>query len=334
MLSGFRFAEPLILVLLLLIPIFIWYEKKIKRYASIKFSSIKTVKIAQEGNIFNFRFFLLLLRFLAISFFILSLARPQLGNTNTEILSEGINIFLNIDTSGSMKAVDMEIDKDVVTRLDAVKKVVKDFIKKRANDPIGLVVFGTEAYTQCPLTLDYNILSEFLDNLEIGVAGEQTSIGNSIGLAVNRLKDSKAKSKIIILLTDGSNTSGKLAPDKAAEIAAQFGIKIYTIGVGTSGKVPYIENTFFGPRTYYVQSDLDEQTLKMIAQKTGGKYYRAKNTEELKKIYSDIDQLEKSEVKVKKYMEYKELFYLFLIPGLIFLMLEILLSNTRFIRLP
>ncbi len=334
MLTGFRFAEPFILILLFLIPVFFWYEKKIKRYASIKFSSIKTIKIAQEGNIFNFRFFLLLLRFLAITFLILSLSRPQLGRANSEVLTEGISIILNIDTSGSMRAVDMEVNDETVTRLDAVKNVVKDFLKKRINDPIGLVVFGTEAYTQCPLTLDYNILTDFLGNLEIGIAGEQTAIGNSIGLSVNRLKESKSKSKIIILLTDGSNTAGKLQPDKAAEIASKYGIKVYTIGVGSSGQARFIQNTFLGPQAYYAQADLDEQTLKMIAEKTGGKYYRAKNTEELTKIYEDINKLEKSDVKVKKYMEYKELFYLFLIPALISLILEILLSNTRFIRLP
>jgi Ca-activated chloride channel family protein len=334
MLENIRFADPFFLILLLIIPFFIWFDKNKKKNASIKYSSIQALKQAQGGEIFNLKFLLLLLRLLTITLFIISLARPQLSRASSEVLTEGISIVLNIDTSGSMAAIDLQINNDRATRLDVVKQVVKDFIKKRSYDPIGLVVFGTDAFTQCPLTLDYNILNDFMDNLEIGMAGEQTAIGDSIGLAVKRLKDAKAKSKIIILLTDGSNTAGNLDPVKAAEIAGTYGIKIYSIGVGTTGNVPFLQNTVFGPQIFHSRAEIDEKALQEIADKSNGKYYRAKNTEELQKIYNDIDKLEKTEVKVKKYLEYQELFLYFLLPGLLLLVLEIILANTRFIRIP
>lgn len=333
MFENIRFADPLFLLLLLSVPFLFYYEKYIKKRSSISFSSIKTIKQASKKK-FNFRFIPLLLRLLTISLFIITLARPQIGQANTEVSTEGIDIMLAIDTSGSMQAIDLKINNDAVTRLDVVKKVVNEFVAKRTNDPTGLVVFGTEAFTQCPLTLDTNILTQFVNNLEIGMAGDSTSIGNAIALSVNRLKESKSKSKVVILLTDGSNTSGKLQPEKAAEIAATYGVKVYTIGVGTSGRIPFRQNTLFGPQVVYGQADLDEKTLKLIADKTGGIYYRAKNTEELEKIYNDIDRLEKSEVKVKRYMEYKELFSYALFPAILLLLLEIILSNTRFLRIP
>ncbi|MBC7474545.1 MAG: VWA domain-containing protein [Candidatus Sericytochromatia bacterium] len=335
MLENIRFANPLFLFILLIIPFLFYYEKYLKKYASIKFSSIGTLKLAKKEKRFNWRFIPLFLRLLTISLFIITLARPQIGQANSEVLTEGIDIMLAIDTSGSMAAVDLTIGQDRATRLDVVKKVVKDFVAKRTTDPTGLIVFGTEAFTQCPLTLDTNILNQFVGTLEIGMAGDSTSIGNAIGLAVTRLKDAKkSKSKVIILLTDGANTSGKVAPDKATEIAVTYGIKIYTIGIGTSGKIPFVQNTVFGPQIVYGEADLDEKALKIIADKTGGMYYRAKNTNELEKIYGDINKLEKSEVKIKKYMDYKELFSYFLIPALLFLLLEIILSNTRFLRIP
>lgn len=334
MLNNFRFQEPLLLFLLLLIPFFIYYEWKIKKYPSLKFSTIRVLKTVSQERKISFKNLPFFLRMLTITLFIITVARPQEGKATSEVITEGINTILSIDTSGSMAAVDLEINNDRVTRLDVVKKVVKDFVAKRVNDPTGLIVFGTEAFTQCPLTLDTNILTQFVNNLEIGMAGDSTAIGNSLGLAVNRLKDIKSKSKVVVLLTDGSNTAGKVAPDKAAEIAAGYGIKVYTVGVGTTGRIPFVQNTFLGPQIVYGQADLDEQTLKMIADKTGGKYYRAKNFEELQRIYNDIDILEKSEVKTKNYMEYKELFLWFLIPGIMSMLLEIFLRNTRFMRIP
>lgn len=334
MLNNFRFQDPLFLFLLIIIPFLIFYEFRVKKHPSIKFSSIKVLKIVKEEKKINFKNIPLFLRILTITLFILTISRPQEVKSTSEVISEGINIVLGIDTSGSMAAIDLEIDDDRVTRLDVVKKVVKDFVEKRINDPTGLVVFGSEAFTQCPLTLDTNILTQFISNLEIGMAGNETAIGNALGLSVSRLKDIKGKSKIIILLTDGSNTAGKVMPDKAAEIAAGYGIKVYTVGVGTTGNIPFLQNSFLGPQVVYGKADLDEKTLKMIADKTKGKYYRAKNFQELQQIYNDIDQIEKSQVKTKNYMEYKELFLLFLIPAILCMLLEIILRNTRFIRIP
>lgn len=334
MLNNFRFESPIFLLLLLLIPFLVYYEFKIKKVPSIKFSSIKVLKTVSNERKLSFKHLPIFLRLITITLLILTISRPQEVKATSEIISEGINIVLGIDTSGSMAAVDLQINEDRVTRLDVVKRVVKEFVSKRINDPTGLVVFGSEAFTQCPLTLDTNILTQFIDNLEIGMAGQETAIGNALGLSVNRLKDIKGKSKVIILLTDGSNTAGKVLPDKAAEIAAGYGIKVYTVGVGTTGKIPFVQNSFLGPQIVYGQADLDEKTLKMIADKTKGKYYRAKNFEELRQIYDDIDKIEKTQVKTKNYMEYKELFLLFLFPSIFTMLLEIILRNTRFLRIP
>ncbi len=197
-----------------------------------------------------------------------------------------------------------------------------------------MVVFAQEAFTQCPLTLDYGVLMSFLDQLEIGMAGDTTAIGSALATCVKRLKDVKAPSKIIILLTDGRNNTGSISPAAAADIAKTYGIKVYTIGVGTEGEAPFLVDSIFGKRYIYQKVDLDEQTLQEIAQKTGGKYFRATNTEALKTIYQQIDKMEKTEAKVKEYMEYEELFIYFLIPGLLVLLVEILLSNTLLRKIP
>ena len=334
MFDTFRFESPLFLLILLVIPLLLFYDKRFKKHPTIKYSSIKIIKLTQKKKIFTSKVILNTLRMLSITLFIISLARPQLAKSTAEVLTEGVSVMLTLDTSGSMQAIDMEIDKNTVTRLEVVKKVVKEFISKRTNDPTGLIVFGSESYTQCPLTLDTNMLTEFVNGLEIGMAGQQTAIGNSLTLAVNRKKNTNAKSKVIILLTDGANTAGQIPPEKAAEIAATYQIKVYTIGIGTTGKIPFLQDSFLGPQVVYGNADLDEQTLKMIANKTNGKYFRAKNTEELQKIYNEIDKLEKTEVKIKKYMQYKELFSYFLIPAILLLLLEIILANTKFLRIP
>ena len=277
---------------------------------------------------------LLIFRVLAIALLVMALARPQSGKKFSEISSEGIDIFLVLDTSGSMKALDFQIAGNRVTRVDVVKKVVTDFIKKRPNDRMGLVVFAEEAFTQCPLTLDHGVLLKFVDSVYSGIAGDSTAIGSGIGTAVNRMKDIKAKSRVIILLTDGVNNTGEIPPLKAAEIAKTFNIKIYTIGVGTQGEAPIKVNTPFGERMVYGSFPLDEETLKKISQLTGGKFFRAMDTESLEKIYTEIDKLERTEVKVKEYTEYNELFIWFLIPGLLILLAELLLAQTRLRKIP
>jgi Ca-activated chloride channel family protein len=242
--------------------------------------------------------------------------------------------MLALDTSGSMRALDFIEDEKRITRLTVVKDVVSKFIDNRPNDRIGMVVFGEQAYTQCPLTLDQDILQSFLSKLEIGMAGDSTAIGSAIGIAVKRLKDLESKSKVMILLTDGRSNAGALPPIQAAQAAKTFGIKIYTIGVGTKGKAPFLVNSVFGQRYVYQEVDIDEVTLKEISKITGGQYFRATDVESLKNIYDQIDEMEKSEVKVIDHSEYKELFYYFLVPGLLLLLLEAGLSNTLLRRVP
>ena len=327
----FRFEDPWFLILFLIIPYLVW---KRKEQVTISYSSLEilqNIRAIQVGFISTIP---LVLRLFAISLFIMALARPQEGQKRTEILSMGVDIMLALDTSGSMKALDFIQNDKRDTRLTMVKDVVSKFIENRTNDRMGMVVFGSEAYTQCPLTLDQNILQSFLRKLDIGMAGDSTAIGSAIGIAVKRLKDLKSDSKLIILLTDGRNNAGNLAPLQAAQTAKAFGIKIHTIGVGTRGKAPFLVNSIFGQRYIYQEVDIDEVTLKEISKITGGQYFRATDLESLKLIYKKIDQMEKSEVKIFDHSEYTELFHYFLIPAILILFLEVTLSNTLFRRLP
>jgi len=329
-----RFADPWLLILLLAVPLMVFYELKKMGSSRIRFSSLETLKALKPARSLAWRKVLLVMRCAAMSLFIMALARPQSGTTSTEIITEGVDIMLCLDTSGSMNALDFQLDNKRVNRLQVVKKVVDEFIRGRQNDRIGMVVFAEEAFTQCPLTLDCGVLLSFLDRLEIGMAGDTTAIGSALATCVKRLKDLKSKSKVIILLTDGRNNTGTISPATAADIAKTHGIKVYTIGVGTEGEAPFLVDSLFGKQYVYQKVDLDEETLKEIAQKTGGRYFRATNTEALKTIYQQIDKMEKTEAKVKEYMEYDELFTYFLIPALCLIILEILLANTRFMKIP
>jgi len=329
-----RFAHPWLLILLLAVPLMVFYELKKMGSSRIRFSSLETLKALKPARSLAWRKVLLVLRCAAMSLLIMALARPQSGTTSTEIITEGVDIMLCLDTSGSMNALDFQLENKRVNRLQVVKKVVDEFIRGRQNDRIGMVVFAEEAFTQCPLTLDYGVLLSFLDRLEIGMAGDTTAIGSALATCVKRHKDLKSKSKVIILLTDGRNNTGTISPATAADIAKTHGIKVYTIGVGTEGEAPFLVDSLFGKHYVYQKVDLDEETLKEIAQKTGGRYFRATNTEALKTIYQQIDKMEKTEAKVKEYMEYDERFKYFLIPALCLILLEILLANTRFMKIP
>ena len=331
--SFFRFEDPWLLLFFLMVP-FLTIRGKGKQQATISYSSIDTLQAIRSARVEILSILPLVLRMIAISLLVLSLARPQEGYKSTEILSVGVDIMLALDTSGSMQALDFIKDEKRDTRLAMVKDVVSQFIDNRPNDRMGMVVFGSEAYTQCPLTLDQGILKSFLSKLDIGMAGDSTAIGSAIGIAVKRLKDLESKSKVIILLTDGQNNAGSLPPLQAAQTAKAFGIKIHTIAVGTHGKAPFLVNSIFGQRYVYQQVDIDEDTLKKISDLTGGQYFRATDLESLKTIYKKIDEMEKSEVKVIDHSEYTELFHYFLIPGLMILLLEILLSNTVLRRIP
>lgn len=268
-----------------------------------------------------------ILRGCALVLLILAAARPQLYNVSRDIRSPGVDIMLCLDTSGSMQALDFKLGGDPVSRLTAVKKVVSDFIKKRESDRIGMVVFGEEAFTQSPLTIDKGLLLGLVEKMEIGMAGDRTAIGSAIAIGGKRLKDLKAKSKTLILLTDGRHNAGEITPLAAAEAVRALGVKIYTIGVGGKGPAPFRVKTFLGTRLVHQRVDLDEETLKKVAETGGGKYFRAADSRELSEIYDVIDRMEKTEVKVKEFFHFKELYYYFLVPALILFGLEVLLKT-------
>ena len=328
----FRFEDPWLLLILLSLPILILRERTIA--SVINYSSLASLKAVSQHHSKIKAMVPIVLRFIAITLFIIAFARPQEGHKRTEILSQGVDIVLAIDTSGSMQALDFKKNETQVTRLSVVKDVVAEFVKNRETDRIGMVVFGANAFTQCPLTLDQNILLSFLDKLKIGMAGDATAIGSAIGISARRLKDLKSKSKVIILLTDGRSNSGAISPLQAAEIAKSLGIKVYTIGVGKRGKAPFLVDSIFGKRLIYQNVDIDEEVLNKISKMTDAKYFRATDLKSLKDIYKQIDLLEKSEVKSIDHSEHKELFHYFLIPGLILLLTEIVFSNSFLRRLP
>lgn len=329
-----RFEDPWLLIFLVLIPLMIFYQWKGIGTSRVRFSSLDNFKRLKQPFSLYLRHILIGLRGVAITFLVMAMARPQSGSKSTEVVTEGIDIMLCLDTSGTMQALDFTWKGEKQNRLQVVKRVVNEFIKGRKNDRIGMVVFGAEAFTQCPLTLDYGVLLSFLDRVEIGMAGDTTAIGSALATCVKRLKDLKSKSKVVILLTDGRNNAGSINPETAAELAKTFKVKVYTIGVGTEGEVPFLVDTIFGKRYVYQRVDLDEAIVKKIATITGGTYFKATNTKALEEIYTQIDQMEKTKVEIKEYTEYKELFHWFLLPGLAFILLEVILANTRFRKIP
>ncbi|MCS7012136.1 MAG: VWA domain-containing protein [Chloroherpetonaceae bacterium] len=335
--ENFSFQNPEAFWLLLLLPVLVfwhWHRVRTGRLPAVVFSSVKElVKTGHQAIWLQLgRYMPLGLRILALSFLIVALARPRLENQRQTVYAEGIDIMMVIDLSGSMLAEDFEPKN----RIEAAKEVAIDFINHRISDRIGLVVFAGQSYTQCPLTLDYNLLKTLIAKLEAGqLAEDGTAIGLAIATAANRLRDSQAKSKVIILLTDGQNNAGEIEPITAAELAAALGIKIYTVGAGTQGYANYpFEDPLFGKRYMRVKVDVDDATLTRIADLTGGRYFRATDYESLKKIYREIDALEKTKVEVETFTEYKEEFVRFLTPALLCLALEVLLINTRWRRVP
>jgi len=330
----FRFQNPEFLLAIILPILFLLRYFFLSGSGGIIFSSLSGVKSIRPSRAVKARYIVPVLTALGLVLLCLGLARPQAGIKNTEILSEGIDIMLCLDTSGTMQAMDFELDGQKASRLDVVKKVVTDFIHRRKNDRIGMIVFGDQAFTQCPLTLDYGILENFVGRLKVGMAGDMTALGSGLALSVKRLKDLPGKSRIAILLTDGRHNAGRITPETAADIAKSFNIKVYTIGVGIEGESPFLIDTIFGKRYAYQRVDLDEDTLKQIAEKTGGRYYRATDTASLEKIYGEIDQLEKSEVKIKEYTEYAENFVSYVLLGLVLILGSTVLGNTRLRKIP
>lgn len=270
------------------------------------------------------------LRVCIILFVILALSRPQLGVLPNDRSNEGIDIMLLIDTSGSMRARDFEVAGQRPDRLEVIKSVISEFIAARPDDRIGMVVFGSGAYTQAPLTLDHDILTEFLSKIEIGVVGDGTAIGDGLGAAVKRLKGTPGKSRVIVLLTDGANNSGRIDPIAAATAAKAFGIRVHTIGVGSEGVVPIVQNG----RVFHIQADIDEKTLRGISDATGGQYFRAMDTEALQNVYKDIDQLEKVRHKRPQKRRGRDIYNVLILCATVLLLLETIWRLTPYRRIP
>ncbi|MFQ5706438.1 MAG: VWA domain-containing protein [bacterium] len=330
----FRFANPELLWFLSVIPVLIfWYTRKnYRRQGTLRYSNIGLVKNVDKPSFKKkYRHILFALRLIALLLLIICFARPQSGRTEEEVTTEGIDIVLAVDISSSMLAEDFKPDN----RLEAAKKVAAQFIQGRKNDRIGLVVFAAKSFTQCPLTLDYGILLNFIDRVESGMIEDGTAIGMAIANAANRLRDSKAKSKVVILLTDGQNNRGELDPVTAAKVAHAFKIRIYTVGVGKYGDALYpVDDPIFGKRYVRMPVQIDEKTLKEIANITDGSYFRATDKASLEKIFKEIDQLEKTKIEVKQFTRFKELFTTYLGLALAVIVLEVVLSNTKFRKIP
>ncbi|MGA2246499.1 MAG: VWA domain-containing protein [Verrucomicrobiota bacterium] len=321
------FAHPYLLLLLLLLPPLAWLKGRRGAPPAFVYSSVQLVRGLQNISRARAGGFLMSLRWFVLAVFIVALAQPRLAKSTSQVKASGIDIVAALDLSGSMKTGDYLVDGRQVSRIDTAKPVLEKFIKGRPNDRIGLVAFAAQAYIAAPLTLDHEYLLENVDRLGIGtINAERTAIGDGITTALNRLRDLKSKSKIIVLMTDGGNNSGKIDPITAAQAAKALGVKIYTIGLGNR---EIVEQMGLPPDFLP-----DEDTLRQISEITGGRSYRADNVEKFKQIYNEIDKLEKTEAVINKYTEYKELFPWVVVGGLSLLLLELVLGQTAFRRLP
>ncbi len=326
------FANPTYLyLLLLLIPMIGWYIWKLcKSQASLQVSSSEAFDVPQAASWKVYlRHVPFVLRMAAIAVLVIVLARPQSTNSWQNTSTEGIDIVMAMDVSTSMLAQDFKPN-----RLEAAKDVAASFINGRPNDNIGLVVFAAESFTQCPLTVDHSVLLNLFKDIQPGIIQDGTAIGLGLANAVSRVKDSMAKSKVIILLTDGVNNAGEIAPVTAAEIAKTFGIRIYAIGVGTQGSAPYPFQTAFGIQYQNIPVEIDEPTLKQIAATTGGQYFRATDNASLKEIYSEIDKMEKTKISVQQYSKKQEEYKNWALLLFVLLLAEVLLKNTLLRNIP
>ena len=325
------YAHPeLFYLLLVLIPMIVWYIFRHKKFsASLQISTTRGFAGAPKTWKHYLRHLLFVNRMLVMALLIVVLARPQSTENWENVSTEGIDIVMAIDVSTSMLARDLKPD-----RLEAAKEVAIQFITGRPYDRIGLVVFSGESFTQCPLTTDQAVVNNLLRGTQTGILEDGTAIGNGLATAVARLKESDAISRVIIILTDGENNRGEIPPLTAAEIAKTFGIRVYTIGVGTVGTAPYPVPTPFGTRIQQVQVKIDEESLQSIANITGGKYFRATDNEKLKSIYNEIDQLEKSKIDVKEFSKKQEEFQPYALAALLLLILGALLKVSVFRNIP
>ena len=331
------FAHPYVLLLLLLLPLLAWLKgRRGGQPAAFVYSSVQLLRGTTNITRSRAGGFQMLLRWLVLALFIIALAQPRFVKSESKVTASGVDIVVAFDMSGSMMSEDFEVRGERVNRFEMARKVLEEFIRKRPNDRIGLVVFGTQAYIASPLTLDHDFLLMNLDRLQIGLVDpNMTAIGSGLTTALNRLREVKSKSKIVILMTDGQNNAGKVHPLTAADAAAALGAKVYTIGVGVRGVAP-MPVFMNGQKVGYnqISVDIDEDTLQEVSRRTNGKYYRADNAERFQAIYSEIDQLEKTEATVKKYSHYNELFLWVLLPGLALLLFETIMNHTIWRKLP
>ena len=332
----FQFANPWLLTLLVFIPLlgYMLYRKQGRHQtAGLRFASLGLVRYTNTWRSV-LRPLLSLARLLAMTLIIFGLARPQLAQAKELVRGEGVDMIISQDISGSMASLDFQPQN----RLEAAKAVINDFISRRTYDRIGLVVFAQEAFNQSPMTTDHAVLERLLKQVKLAPdlqLADGTAIGHGLANAANMLKDSKAKSRVIILLTDGANNSGEVSPETAADAARALGIKVYTIGMGRTGEVPVpVDSPFGGKEIVYQESDLDEELLQQIAQMTGGQYFRATDTADLQRIYERIDSLEKSQIEITRYSEEIELIGWVLLPALMLVLAEQFLGQTLFRRIP
>ncbi|HEX2613416.1 MAG TPA: VWA domain-containing protein [Fibrobacteria bacterium] len=327
-----HFHNPWVLALLALVPLLAWHglRREDKRRAAIRFPGAEGLRDLKGGWAQRLRRLPMILRLAALTLMIIALARPQSGESFEEVESLGLDIALVLDVSTSMKSMDFRPN-----RLEAAKRVMEAFIRARPHDRISLVVFAGRSYTQCPPTLDHDVLAGLLRQVDFGRVEDGTAVGTGILNAANRLRGTGSKGKVMILLTDGVNNAGEVTPSTAARAAKALGIRIYTVGVGREGDNPVeIDDPVYGPRVVLARTEIDEAGLREIAALTGGRYYRAQDSKTLESIYRDIDRLEKVEIKASRYTRYRELFAPLAITALVLLLAEILLGRTRFRRAP
>lgn len=299
--------------------------------ASVRYSDLSLVKTGKKTLRQRLRPLIYILRLGALALLFIAMARPQSGSQQRDVETEGIDIMLALDISSSMEAEDFKPHN----RLYVAKDEIRKFIDRRTNDRIGLLIFARTSFLQCPLTLDYGALKSFLEQVDFGQLEDGTAIGIALANSVNRLRDSDAKSKVVILLTDGVNNVTEIDPLTAANVAKTMGVRVYTIGAGKPGNAMYKKyDPIFGWRYHYLPNEIDEETLTAIAERTGGRYFRARSEEELEDIYTEIDKMEKTKIKVNEYIQYEELFFGFLLTGFVLLLLEMLLSQTYLRKIP
>ncbi|MFN8543573.1 MAG: VWA domain-containing protein [Candidatus Binatia bacterium] len=330
-----RLADPWLLLALPLIPLVLARAVRADRRAALRYPSFATLRAVAPAGAGRRRLVLGALRGVALVLLVGALARPQVGTASAKLHREGVDIVLAVDVSGSMLAEDFELRGERANRIDAVRSVVQEFVAGRPEDRIGLVLFAARPYTQCPLTLDHGWLLQNLARARVGMIEDGTAIGSALTTAVERLRASPAKSRFVVLLTDGQSNAGRVSPVTAADAAAALGVKVYTVGAGRRGVAPYPTQDVFGNKVYRpLQVDIDEETLGRIASRTKGRYFRAEDTEGLRKVYAEIDAAEKTPFEAPQFLDWRELYPWLAWPALVLVLLEVGLAETVLRKLP